>query len=37
VRLCDVFDSGRSLEAVLGELACRCQRNLPEPDGRAAR
>ena len=26
----DVFDSGRSLEAVLAELARRCRRNLPE-------
>jgi hypothetical protein len=26
----DVFDSGRSLEAVLDELARRCRRNLPE-------
>jgi hypoxanthine phosphoribosyltransferase len=26
----DVFDSGRSLEAVLAELARRCKRNLPE-------
>lgn len=26
----DVFDSGRSLEAVLGELSRRCRRNLPE-------
>ena len=26
----DVFDSGRSLEAVIGELAKRCRRNLPE-------
>lgn len=26
----DVFDSGRSLEAVLGELKRRCRRNLPE-------
>ena len=26
----DVFDSGRSLEAVLGELQRRCRRNLPE-------
>jgi uncharacterized protein len=26
----DVFDSGRSLEAVIGELAARCRRNLPE-------
>jgi hypoxanthine phosphoribosyltransferase len=25
----DVFDSGRSLEAVIGELARRCRRNLP--------
>ncbi len=25
----DVFDSGRSLEAVIGELARRCGRNLP--------
>jgi hypoxanthine phosphoribosyltransferase len=25
----DVFDSGRSLEAVLGELQRRCRRNLP--------
>jgi hypoxanthine phosphoribosyltransferase len=25
----DVFDSGRSLEAVLDELAVRCRRNLP--------
>jgi hypoxanthine phosphoribosyltransferase len=25
----DVFDSGRSLEAVIGELASRCRRNLP--------
>jgi hypothetical protein len=25
----DVFDSGRSLEAVLGELRQRCRRNLP--------
>lgn len=25
----DVFDSGRSLEAVIGELAARCRRNLP--------
>jgi hypoxanthine phosphoribosyltransferase len=25
----DVFDSGRSLEAVLGELGRRCRRNLP--------
>jgi uncharacterized protein len=25
----DVFDSGRSLEAVLGELERRCRRNLP--------
>jgi hypoxanthine phosphoribosyltransferase len=26
----DVFDSGRSLEAVLAELKQRCRRNLPE-------
>jgi hypoxanthine phosphoribosyltransferase len=26
----DVFDSGRSLEAVLDELKRRCRRNLPE-------
>ena len=26
----DVFDSGRSIEAVLAELARRCRRNLPE-------
>jgi hypoxanthine phosphoribosyltransferase len=26
----DVFDSGRSLEAVLSELSRRCRRNLPE-------
>jgi len=26
----DVFDSGRSLEAVLGELGRRCRRNLPQ-------
>ena len=26
----DVFDSGRSLEAVLAELKRRCKRNLPE-------
>ena len=26
----DVFDSGRSLEAVVDELARRCKRNLPE-------
>ncbi|HXN09897.1 MAG TPA: phosphoribosyltransferase family protein [Steroidobacteraceae bacterium] len=26
----DVFDSGRSLEAVLAELSRRCRRNLPE-------
>lgn len=26
----DVFDSGRSLEAVLDELARRCRRNLPQ-------
>jgi hypoxanthine phosphoribosyltransferase len=26
----DVFDSGRSLEAVIDELARRCRRNLPE-------
>jgi hypoxanthine phosphoribosyltransferase len=26
----DVFDSGRSLEAVIGELRRRCRRNLPE-------
>ncbi len=26
----DVFDSGRSLEAVIAELARRCRRNLPE-------
>lgn len=26
----DVFDSGRSLEAVIAELARRCKRNLPE-------
>src|SRR5512138_788936 len=26
----DVFDSGRSLEAVIDELAKRCRRNLPE-------
>jgi hypoxanthine phosphoribosyltransferase len=26
----DVFDSGRSLEAVLAELGRRCKRNLPE-------
>lgn len=26
----DVFDSGHSLEAVLGELQRRCRRNLPE-------
>lgn len=26
----DVFDSGRSLKAVLEELALRCRRNLPE-------
>jgi hypoxanthine phosphoribosyltransferase len=26
----DVFDSGRSLEAVLAELTRRCRRNLPE-------
>ena len=26
----DVFDSGRSLEAVVDELARRCRRNLPE-------
>ena len=26
----DVFDSGRSLEAVLAELQNRCRRNLPE-------
>ncbi len=26
----DVFDSGRSLEAVLGELERRCRRNLPK-------
>jgi uncharacterized protein len=26
----DVFDSGRSLEAVIGELSRRCRRNLPE-------
>lgn len=26
----DVFDSGRSLEAVIAELAKRCRRNLPE-------
>lgn len=26
----DVFDSGRSLEAVLAELAKRCKRNMPE-------
>jgi hypoxanthine phosphoribosyltransferase len=26
----DVFDSGRSLEAVISELAARCRRNLPE-------
>jgi hypoxanthine phosphoribosyltransferase len=26
----DVFDSGRSLEAVIEELARRCRRNLPE-------
>jgi uncharacterized protein len=26
----DVFDSGRSLEAVLDELARRCRRNLPD-------
>ena len=26
----DVFDSGRSLEAVIGELRKRCRRNLPE-------
>jgi hypoxanthine phosphoribosyltransferase len=26
----DVFDSGRSLEAVIDELARRCKRNLPE-------
>jgi uncharacterized protein len=26
----DVFDSGRSLEAVIAELALRCRRNLPE-------
>ena len=25
----DVFDSGRSLEAVIAELAARCRRNLP--------
>jgi hypoxanthine phosphoribosyltransferase len=26
----DVFDSGRSIEAVIGELKRRCRRNLPE-------
>jgi uncharacterized protein len=26
----DVFDSGRSLEAVINELAARCRRNLPD-------
>lgn len=26
----DVFDSGRSLEAVIGELQRRCRRNMPE-------
>jgi len=26
----DVFDSGRSLEAVVNELSIRCRRNLPE-------
>jgi hypothetical protein len=26
----DVFDSGRSLEAVIAELKRRCKRNLPE-------
>jgi uncharacterized protein len=26
----DVFDSGRSLEAVIAKLAARCRRNLPE-------
>jgi hypoxanthine phosphoribosyltransferase len=26
----DVFDSGRSLEAVIAELKRRCRRNLPE-------
>jgi uncharacterized protein len=26
----DVFDSGRSLEAVIAELQRRCRRNLPE-------
>lgn len=26
----DVFDSGRSLEAVIDELAARCRRNLPD-------
>ena len=26
----DVFDSGRSLEAVIAELSRRCRRNLPE-------
>jgi hypothetical protein len=26
----DVFDSGLSIEAILGELASRCRRNLPE-------
>lgn len=26
----DVFDSGRSLEAVVSELGARCRRNLPE-------
>jgi uncharacterized protein len=26
----DVFDSGRSLEAVISELTTRCRRNLPE-------
>jgi hypothetical protein len=26
----DVFDSGRSLEAVIAELRRRCRRNLPE-------
>jgi hypoxanthine phosphoribosyltransferase len=25
----DVFDSGRSLDAVIAELAARCRRNLP--------